>query len=72
MLMARTLTETNVDQPNAANRGAVSDSGKIEPKNPLVKLAWCANQDPDDTGESHEQEVWDLGVSRAELEQAYL
>lgn len=54
MLMARTLTDTNIDKPGAAIEAIPTTSGKIDPKTPLIKMAWCANQDPDDTGESHE------------------
>lgn len=44
IIHARSLTETNVDQP-----GTASDNGKFTPRTPLSKIAWCANQDPDDT-----------------------
>ena len=50
IVAARTLQDTNIDQPgggpvNTANRS----SGKA-PNEPLYKLAWCAKQNPDDTG----------------------
>lgn len=48
--MARTLTDTNVDKPGAAVEALASNARKTDPKTPLVKIAWCANQDPDDTG----------------------
>ena len=47
IIMARTTTDTNVNQPGSASFG---DSGRFTPKSPLLKIKWCANQDPDDTG----------------------
>lgn len=44
IIQARSLTETNVDQP-----GTAPDNGKFTPRTPLLKISWCANQDPDDT-----------------------
>jgi WD40 repeat protein len=46
MLMARTLTDTNVATPGAAT-GTMG--GTMAVKEPLFKVAWCANQDPEDT-----------------------
>ncbi|KAK3718754.1 Lethal(2) giant larvae sro7 [Vermiconidia calcicola] len=46
MLMARTLTDTNIATPGAAT-GAMG--GTMAVKEPLFRLAWCANQDPEDT-----------------------
>ncbi|KAI9652454.1 MAG: hypothetical protein M1831_006797 [Alyxoria varia] len=46
VVMARTLTETNIDQPG----GVQPEAGKFIPKTPLLKLAWCAQPDPDETG----------------------
>jgi WD40 repeat protein len=46
MLMARTLTDTNVATPGAAT-GMMG--GTMAVKEPLFKFAWCANQDPEDT-----------------------
>lgn len=46
MVMARTLTEVNVDRPGAAAYNPASSSS---PREPFFKIAWCANQDPDDT-----------------------
>lgn len=43
MLVARSLTDTRVDQPGA--RPAAPG-----PNTPLVKIAWCAKPDPDDIG----------------------
>ncbi|KAF2155180.1 snare-dependent exocytosis protein-like protein [Myriangium duriaei CBS 260.36] len=45
ILQARTLADTNVNRPGAA-RGGMSEPG---PKEPITRIAWCANQDPDDT-----------------------
>lgn len=51
IIMARTLTDTNVDKPGGAGVGMLADSGKVSPRTPLLKIAWCAKEDPDDTGE---------------------
>ncbi len=47
ILMARTLTEANVDRPGAATIN--SAAGNISVREPFFRIAWCANQDPDDT-----------------------
>jgi syntaxin-binding protein 5 len=50
IVMARTLTETNVDKPSSsgfANPGLGQPQGGE--KEPLRKIVWCANQDPEDT-----------------------
>lgn len=46
IIKARTLTETNVDLPGGAPS---METGSFAPKAPLTRIAWCANQDPDDT-----------------------
>ncbi|KAI5361392.1 Putative lethal giant larvae (Lgl)-like domain, WD40/YVTN repeat-like-containing domain superfamily [Septoria linicola] len=49
MLMARTLTDTNVASPGVA-AGSMGDRGTFAVKEPLFKMSWCANgQDPEDT-----------------------
>ncbi|KAM3418026.1 hypothetical protein BST61_g6236 [Cercospora zeina] len=49
MLMARTLTDTNVATPGAA-AGAMGERGTFAVKEPLFKMSWCAHgQDPEDT-----------------------
>ena len=47
MLMARTLTDTNVATPGAASGNA--GGGPMAVKEPLFRMAWCANVDPEDT-----------------------
>ncbi|KAF2481501.1 snare-dependent exocytosis protein [Neohortaea acidophila] len=47
MLMARTLTDTNVATPGANTSSAMG--GSMAVKEPLFKMAWCANKDPEDT-----------------------
>lgn len=46
MLMARTLTDTNIATPGAAT---LAVGGTMAVKEPLFRMAWCANQDPEDT-----------------------
>ena len=52
IITARTLQDTKVDQPGAvtSNPAARSGKGAVAVKEPLFKIAWCANKDPDDTG----------------------
>ena len=49
-LLARTIQDTNVDQPGgaAAIRGATP--GTFALKCPLFRIAWCSKENPDDTG----------------------
>tara|TARA_R110002003_G_scaffold702_5_gene21115 strand:- start:4039 stop:6525 length:2487 start_codon:yes stop_codon:yes gene_type:complete len=49
IVQARTLQDTNVNKPGPGsfNPGAVEGSFAV--KSPIFKIAWCANQDPDDT-----------------------
>lgn len=47
VIMARSLTETHVDKVGLGN---TSTAGHFRPRLPLVKVAWCAKEDPDDTG----------------------
>lgn len=47
IVMARTTTETNVDKPGAAL--AAPSASTVSVKEPITRVAWCANQDPDDT-----------------------
>lgn len=50
MLMARTLTDTNVATPGASGL-MKSESGIFAVKEPIFRIAWCANgSDPDDSG----------------------
>lgn len=50
MLMARTLTDTNIAMPGAVTGNVGQAPGTLAVKEPLFKVAWCANQDPEDTG----------------------
>ncbi|KAK5699787.1 Lethal(2) giant larvae sro7 [Elasticomyces elasticus] len=50
MIMARTLTDTNVATPGAPMTASLgSSTGMMSVKEPLFRMAWCANQDPEDT-----------------------
>jgi hypothetical protein len=46
IVMARTLEDTNVDKPGT---GRYNPAQQVAKKVPYSKIAWCANQDPDDT-----------------------
>lgn len=50
VVMARNLTDTNIDRPLPGITTFASTSGSFNLKTPLLKIAWCAKQDPDDTG----------------------
>lgn len=50
MLMARTLTDTNVATAGASAAGGIGDRGTFAVKEPIFQISWCANgQDPEDT-----------------------
>jgi syntaxin-binding protein 5 len=49
MLMARTLTDTHIATPGAVTGNFGQGHGTLTVKEPLFKMAWCANQDPEDT-----------------------
>jgi syntaxin-binding protein 5 len=46
VVMARTITENHVDKPG----GNPTSPGSYSLKDPLAKIAWCAKENPDDTG----------------------
>lgn len=46
IIMARTLEDTNIDKPGS---GRYNPAQQVAPKLPYGRIAWCANQDPDDT-----------------------
>jgi hypothetical protein len=48
LVMARTLTDTNIEKPVSGGRASIS-KGAVAVKQPLFKIVWCANQDPEDT-----------------------
>jgi syntaxin-binding protein 5 len=50
IVQARTLQDTNIDKPGAGTFSPAAAPGTIAIKSPIFKIAWCANQDPDDTG----------------------
>lgn len=47
-LQARTLQASNVDQPGSSGRPGSGDHRGH--KEPITKIAWCAKENPDDTG----------------------
>lgn len=47
-LQARTLQATNIDQPGSSRPDPAG--GPSGPKDPITKVAWCAKENPDDTG----------------------
>lgn len=50
MLMARTLTDTNVAAPGASASQGIGDRGTFAVKEPIFNMSWCANgHDPEDT-----------------------
>ena len=49
MLMARTLTDTHVASPGTIIGNVGQSAGTLAVKEPLFRVAWCANADPEDT-----------------------
>ncbi|KAF2444371.1 hypothetical protein P171DRAFT_464006 [Karstenula rhodostoma CBS 690.94] len=50
VIQARTLTDTCVDKPGPGTFSPGAGPGTFALKSPIFKIAWCANEDPDDTG----------------------
>lgn len=50
VVQARTLTDTCVDKPGPGTFSPGAGPGTFALKSPIFKVAWCANEDPDDTG----------------------
>lgn len=46
-LHARTIQSTNIDEPGQSGSNEAASSG---PKEPITRIAWCAKENPDDTG----------------------
>lgn len=49
LVHARTLQDTNVNKPGPGSFSPGAMEGSFAIKSPIFKIAWCANQDPDDT-----------------------
>lgn len=49
IIQARTLQDTNVNKPGPGSFSPGAVDGSFALKSPIFKIAWCANQDPDDT-----------------------
>ncbi|KAH9879880.1 hypothetical protein J1614_001904 [Plenodomus biglobosus] len=49
IIQARTLQDTNVNKPGPGSFSPGAVEGSFSIKSPIFKIAWCANQDPDDT-----------------------
>lgn len=49
LVQARTLQDTNVNKPGPGSFSPGAVEGTFALKSPIFKIAWCANQDPDDT-----------------------
>jgi syntaxin-binding protein 5 len=50
IIQARTLQDTNINKPGPGTFSPGAAPGTFAIKSPIFKIAWCANQDPDDTG----------------------
>jgi syntaxin-binding protein 5 len=50
IIQARTLQDTNVNLPGPGTFSPGAAQGTFALKSPIFKIAWCANQDPDETG----------------------
>lgn len=49
IVQARTLQDTNINKPGPGSFSPGAVEGSFAMKSPIFKIAWCANQDPDDT-----------------------
>jgi syntaxin-binding protein 5 len=49
IVQARTLQDTNINKPGPGSFSPGATEGSFALKSPIFKIAWCANQDPDDT-----------------------
>ncbi|KAH3941288.1 hypothetical protein HBI56_208810 [Parastagonospora nodorum] len=49
IVQARTLQDTNINKPGPGSFSPGAVEGSFALKSPIFKIAWCANQDPDDT-----------------------
>ncbi|TPX19779.1 hypothetical protein DIZ76_017571 [Coccidioides immitis] len=50
IVMARTLTDIDVDKPGSASRTPGSTPETFALKEPILHVAWCCKENPDDTG----------------------
>jgi syntaxin-binding protein 5 len=50
IVMARTVRDIHVDRPGTTITGFGNTSGTLAIKEPFAKIAWCAKENPDDTG----------------------
>lgn len=50
IVMARTLTDANVDKPGTKSQSFGNTPGTFAVKEPFAKIAWCCKGNPDDTG----------------------
>lgn len=49
LILARTISDTHIEKPGRAATTMGSMAGTVSVKEPIFRVAWCANQDPDDT-----------------------
>ncbi len=50
IIMARTLTDSNVHRPGTASSSYGASPGTFSLKEPLFRVAWCCKENADDTG----------------------
>lgn len=50
IIQARTLQDTNINNPGPGTFSPGAAPGTFAIKSPIFRIAWCANQDPDETG----------------------
>ncbi|KAF2868951.1 lethal giant larvae like, C-terminal-domain-containing protein [Massariosphaeria phaeospora] len=50
IIQARTVQDTNVDKPGAGTYSPGAAAGTFAIRSPIFRIAWCAKEDPDDTG----------------------
>ncbi|EEP82627.1 conserved hypothetical protein [Uncinocarpus reesii 1704] len=50
LVMARTLTDIDIDKPGPASKASASNPDAFSLKEPILHVAWCCKENPDDTG----------------------
>ncbi|KAH8817010.1 snare-dependent exocytosis protein-like protein [Xylogone sp. PMI_703] len=50
IVMARTLSDFNIDKPGAESSSFGSTPGTFSLKSPIERVMWCCKENPDDTG----------------------
>ncbi|KAH8692686.1 putative snare-dependent exocytosis protein [Talaromyces proteolyticus] len=50
LVMARTIEDSNINEPGTRPERSASSGGTFTVKDPIFQIAWCAKENPDNTG----------------------